>query len=142
LERDRPRLAALRDRLENGILQRIAGTAVVGDREHRLCNTANVTFEFLDSEALLVHLSRAGVAASSGSACTSGSMEPSHVLRAMNVPFTAAQGAVRFSLSRYNDESDVEQVLEAMPGIIETLRAVRPDLGADETGPDSFAAPV
>jgi cysteine desulfurase len=119
----------LRDRLEYGLLERIAGTTVVGDRANRLYNTTNITFEFLESEALLVQLSRAGVAASSGSACTSGSMEPSHVLRAMNVPFTAAQGAVRFSLSREIDESDVDRVLDVMHGIVGKLRQANP-LGA------------
>ncbi|HXX66192.1 MAG TPA: cysteine desulfurase NifS [Polyangiaceae bacterium] len=121
-QEDAARVGALRDRLEEGLLERIGGTAVVGDRSHRLFNTVNVTFEFLESEALLVNLSRAGIAASSGSACTSGSMEPSHVLRAMKVPFTAAQGAVRFSLSRDNVDSDVDRVLEAAPAIVERLR--------------------
>ncbi len=122
LQGEQTRVRALRDRLETALLARIAGTLSVGDREHRLPNTSNVAFEFLESEALLVHLSRAGIAASSGSACTSGSMEPSHVLRAMNVPFTAAHGAVRFSFSRDNDDADVDRVLEVMPGIVETLR--------------------
>jgi cysteine desulfurase len=126
LEEEPARIGVLRDRLETGLLQRIDRTAVVGDRAHRLCNTVNITFEFLESEALLVHLSRAGIAASSGSACTSGSMEPSHVLRAMNVPFTAAQGAVRFSLSRDNDDADVDRVLEVMPGIVSKLREATP----------------
>jgi cysteine desulfurase len=123
---DRPRIGALRDRLENGLLQRVAGAAVAGDRGHRLSNTSNVTFEFLESEALLAQLSRAGIAASSGSACTSGAMEPSHVLRAMHVPFTAALGAVRFSLSRDNDDADVDRVLDVMPGIVEASRAGSP----------------
>jgi cysteine desulfurase len=122
------RVGMLRDRLERGVLERIDGTAVVGDRAHRLCNTANITFEFLESEALLVNLSRAGIAASSGSACTSGSVEPSHVLRAMNVPFTAAQGAVRFSLSRDTDEEDVDRVLDVMPAIVAKLREGTPEV--------------
>jgi cysteine desulfurase len=142
LQVDEARICGLRNRLENGLLQRVAGTTVVGDREHRLPNTSNITFEFLESEAILVHFSRAGIAASSGSACTSGSMEPSHVLRAMNVPFTAAQGAVRFSLSRENDDGDVDRVLEVMPGIVETLREVRAGASMDGDGPESFAAPV
>jgi cysteine desulfurase len=123
---DQSQVAALRDRLETGILGRIEGTRVVGDREHRLANTTNITFELLESEALLTHLSRTGIAASSGSACTSGSMEPSHVLRAMRVPFPEAQGAVRFSLSRDNVDADVDRVLEVMPAIVQQLRAGRP----------------
>jgi cysteine desulfurase len=123
---DQSQVAALRDRLETGILGRIAGTRVVGDLEHRLANTTNITFEFLESEALLIHLSRLGIAASSGSACTSGSMEPSHVLRAMRVPYPEAQGAVRFSLSRDNVDADVDRVLEVMPAIVQELRSGRP----------------
>jgi cysteine desulfurase len=112
----------MRDRLESELLARVEGTVAVGDVAHRLPNTSNITFEFLDSEAILVHLSRAGIAASSGSACASGSMEPSHVLRAMKVPFTAAAGAIRFSFSRDNEEADVDRVLAVMPGILEKLR--------------------
>jgi cysteine desulfurase len=123
---DLSQVAALRDRLETGILGRIEGTRVVGDLEHRLANTTNITFEFLESEALLTHLSRLGIAASSGSACTSGSMEPSHVLRAMRVPFPEAQGAVRFSFSRDNVDADVDRVLEVMPTIVQELRTGRP----------------
>jgi cysteine desulfurase len=142
LDEDRSRVAALRDRLETGLL-RIDGTAAIGDREHRLCNTANITFDFLESEALLVQLSRLGIAASSGSACTSGSMEPSHVLRAMNVPFTAAQGAVRFSLSRNNDGADIDRLLEVMPGIVAKLREGTP-AGRARTAPQppAFDAPA
>jgi cysteine desulfurase len=142
MQADGARIGALRDRLENGLLQRIPCSAVVGDREHRLPNTSNITFEFLESEAILVHLSRAGIAASSGSACTSGSIEPSHVLRAMNVPFTAAGGAVRFSLSRDNDDGDVDRVLEVMPEIVERLREARRGASMQGDGPESFAAPI
>jgi cysteine desulfurase len=126
LEEDTVRMAGLRDRLEQGLLARIRRARPVGDPEHRLPNTANLTFEFLESEALLTHMSRAGVAASSGSACTSGSMEPSHVLRAMRVPFPAAQGAIRFSLSRENDEADVDHVLYVMPAIVAELERIGP----------------
>jgi cysteine desulfurase len=126
LESDRGRVGALRDRLEEAILGRIEGTRVAGDRAHRLANTTNITFELIESEALLAHLSRAGIAASSGSACTSGSMEPSHVLRAMRVPFPEAQGAVRFSLSRDNTDADVDRVLDVLPGIVDRLRSTRP----------------
>jgi cysteine desulfurase len=121
LDEENVRVRALRDRLESGILARVPCASVNGDREHRLPNTSNIAFEFIDGEALLVHLSRAGIAASSGSACTSGSMEPSHVLRAMQVPFTLAQGVVRFSLSRDNDDGDIDRVLEVLPGIVRGL---------------------
>jgi cysteine desulfurase len=122
LDADLRDVGRLRDRLEAGILARIDGTRVVGDQTNRLANTSNITFELLDNEALLTHLSRAGIAASSGSACTSGSIEPSHVLRAMRVPFPEAQGAVRFSLSRDNDEADVDRVLDVLPDIVVQLR--------------------
>ncbi|MGD0679075.1 MAG: cysteine desulfurase NifS [Polyangiaceae bacterium] len=142
LEEMGTRVRALRDRLEKTLLGRIEGTFSAGDREHRLPNTANITFEFLESEALLVRLSRVGIAASSGSACTSGSMEPSHVLRAMKVPYTAAQGAIRFSLSRDNDASDVDRVLEAMPGIVQELRETSPSRSRQEVIAQSLATSV
>jgi cysteine desulfurase len=128
-EDDQRRVSGLRDRLEAGVLARIDCAAMAGDRQNRLFNTTNITFEFLESEALLTHLSRAGVAASSGSACTSGSMEPSHVLRAMRVPYPAAQGAIRFSLSRESDDADVDRVLEILPAVVEELRRTRPAIG-------------
>jgi cysteine desulfurase len=126
LEQDRAHVSTLRDRLEKTLLERVEGTLRVGDPEHRLPNTSNIAFEFMDSEALLVHLSRAGIAASSGSACASGSMEPSHVLRAMQVPFTAAQGAIRFSFGRNNSEADVDRVLEVIPAVGGELRETSP----------------
>ena len=117
---------ALRDKLENGLLERIPKSMLNGHKTQRLPNTANVSFEFVEGEAILLHMNRHGICASSGSACTSGSLEPSHVLRAMGVPFTAAHGSVRFSLSAYNTEAEVDRVLEVMPGIIEELRALSP----------------
>ncbi len=123
---EQTRVAGLRDRLEKGLLQRIGNAFVTGDPENRLPNTANVAFEYIEGEAILLFMNREGIAASSGSACTSGSLEPSHVLRAMNVPYTAAHGAIRFSFSRENDETDVDRVLEAMPQIIERLREMSP----------------
>ncbi|MFA5121517.1 cysteine desulfurase NifS [Zavarzinia sp.] len=123
---EQSRVKALRDRLESGLLQRIGNSFVTGDTDHRLPNTANVAFEFIEGEAILLLLNKQGIAASSGSACTSGSLEPSHVLRAMKVPYTAAHGAIRFSFSRENGEEDVDRVLEVMPGIIEKLRALSP----------------
>lgn len=120
------RVRDLRDRLEKGLLQRIPSCFTTGDAENRLPNTANVAFEFVEGEGILLLLNRAGIAASSGSACTSGSLEPSHVLRAMSIPYTAAHGAIRFSLSRDNSSEEVDRVIEAMPGIIEKLRALSP----------------
>ncbi|MGD0105934.1 MAG: cysteine desulfurase NifS [Rhodopila sp.] len=114
----------LRDRLEQGILQRIPDCAVVGDPVHRLANTSNIAFNRAEAEPILMHLDREGIAVSSGSACTSGSAEPSHVLRAMRVPFTAAHGAIRFSFSRLNGSDDVDRVLDVLPRIVERARAV------------------
>jgi cysteine desulfurase len=116
---------ALRDRLERGILQ-IGGCTVLGDVENRLPNTSNIAFEHLEGEAIVHHLNRAGIAASLGSACASGSMEPSHVLRAMNVPATALLGAIRFSLSRDNTIDEVVGVLNVLPEIIARLRQSSP----------------
>jgi len=120
------RVKAMRDRLEGGILQQISHCRVNGDAEHRLPNTCNIAFTFAEGEAILHHLDRAGIAASSGSACASGSMEPSHVLRAMNVPVTSLQGAIRFSLSRDNSEADIDRALAALPPIVEKARAPSP----------------
>ncbi|WP_084579035.1 cysteine desulfurase NifS [Sphingomonas azotifigens] len=123
---EQTRVAGLRDRLEKGLLQRIGNSFVTGDADHRLPNTSNVAFEYIEGEAILLLMNKEGIAASSGSACTSGSLEPSHVLRAMNVPYTAAHGAIRFSFSRENSEVDVDRVLEAMPPIIARLRDMSP----------------
>ncbi|MBL8565132.1 MAG: cysteine desulfurase NifS [Hyphomicrobiaceae bacterium] len=126
LATDMAYISGLRDRLEKGLLQRIGKSFVTGDSANRLPNTSNIAFEFIEGEAILLLLNRAGIAASSGSACTSGSLEPSHVLRAMGVPYTAAHGAIRFSFSRDNSAEDVDQVLDVMPGIIERLRDLSP----------------
>ena len=126
LEEEGTRVRKLRDRLEEGILASCPDAKVNGDREHRLPNTTNISFEFIEGEAILLHLSALGIAASSGSACTSGSLEPSHVMRAMGVPFTAAHGSIRYSLSRYNTAEDVEYVIEHMPPVIERLREISP----------------
>lgn len=125
MEGEQLRVRALRDRLERGILQ-IGNCSVLGDVENRLPNTSNIAFEHLEGEAIIHHLNRAGIAASLGSACASGSMEPSHVLRAMNVPMTALRGAIRFSLSRVNTIDDVVCVLNLLPEIIAKLRALSP----------------
>ena len=119
------RIRALRDRLEAGLLA-IPETSVNGNRELRLPNTLNISFPYIEGEAMLYHLADAGVCASSGSACTSGSLDPSHVLKAMDVPFTSLHGSLRFSLSRYSTDADVDAVLDAMPGIVKKLRALSP----------------
>lgn len=116
----------LRDRLENSILSSVPNTMVNGDREHRLPNTASIAFEYVEGEAILLMLNEYGICASSGSACTSGSLEPSHVLRAMGVPFTAAHGSIRFSLSRYTTAQEIDIVLEKLPPIIARLRQMSP----------------
>jgi cysteine desulfurase len=117
---------AMRDRLEQGILERVSHCFVTGDPNNRLPNTCNIAFEYIEGEAILLLLNKLGIAASSGSACTSGSLEPSHVMRAMDIPFTAAHGSVRFSLSRYNTMDEVERVIEAVPPIVEQLRKLSP----------------
>ncbi len=126
LEEENNRVRFLRDKLEQGLLERIPGTLVNGDREHRLPNTLSVSFEYVEGESILLMLSNLGICASSGSACTSGSLEPSHVLRAMGIPFTAAHGSVRFSLSIYNTDEDIDYILEQLPPIIERLREISP----------------
>ena len=123
---ERTRVKALRDRLEGALLQRIPNCFVNGDPNDRLPNTCNIAFEYVEGEGILLHLTRAGIAASSGSACTSGSLEPSHVLRAMNIPFTAAHGSIRFSFSRDNVDEDVDRVIEVLPAVLEKLRALSP----------------
>jgi len=126
LEEENIRVRALRDRLEAELLERIPNTIVNGDRQHRLPNTTNLSFEYIEGESILMLLSDEGVCASSGSACTSGSLQPSHVLRAMGVPFTAAHGSIRFSLSIYNTEEDVDAVIDVLPPIIQRLRDISP----------------
>ncbi|MFM2481687.1 cysteine desulfurase NifS [Celerinatantimonas sp. YJH-8] len=120
------KIKALRDKLQAGILDQISHCFVTGDPEHRTANTLNIAFEYIEGEAILLMLNQFGIAASSGSACTSGSLEPSHVMRAMKIPQTAAHGSIRFSLSRYTREKDIDKVLEVIPGIIERLRSISP----------------
>ena len=119
-------LTALRDRLEAGILASCPNVRVNGDRAHRLPNTLNVSFEYIEGEAIAYHLSDLGICISTGSACASGSLDPSHVIRAMGVPFTAVHGSVRFSLSRYNTMDEVDYVLEKLPPVIRNLRDLSP----------------
>ncbi len=131
MEEENGRVRALRDRLEKGLLESVPKSMLNGIKEDRLPNTTNISFEFVEGEAILLHMDRYNICASSGSACTSGSLEPSHVLRAMGVPFTAAHGSIRFSLSIYNTEAEVDFVLEKMPPIIAELRELSPFWKAD-----------
>ena len=116
----------LRDKLEKGILSQVGHCFVTGDPANRLPNTSNIAFEYIEGEAILLLLNKLGIAASSGSACTSGSLEPSHVMRAMGIPYTAAHGTIRFSLSRTNTEAEVDRVIAAVPPIIAQLRKLSP----------------
>ncbi|MCK9614752.1 MAG: cysteine desulfurase NifS [Candidatus Omnitrophica bacterium] len=120
------RVKNLRDKLENGIVEKISNVRVNGHKELRLPNTTNIGFEFIEGESILLKLDEKGIAASSGSACTSGSLMPSHVLRAMGIPFTFIQGSIRFSLSRYNGEEDIDYTIEHLPSIIKLLREISP----------------
>ena len=123
------RIKKLRDTLQEALLK-LPDARLNGSLTKRLPNTLNISFEFIEGEALLYHLSDAGICASSGSACSSGSLEPSHVIRAMGVPFTAVHGSLRFSLSRYNTEEDINQVIKVMPGIVDKLRKISPFVNA------------
>lgn len=126
MEEENTRVRAMRDRLEEGLLSSVPKARLNGHKTARLPNTTNISFEYVEGEAILLHMNRYNICASSGSACTSGSLEPSHVLRAMGVPFTAAHGSIRFSLSVYNTEEEVDFVLDKMPAIIESLRKMSP----------------
>lgn len=119
-------LKGLRDKLEAALLKSCPDVRINGDTNNRLPNTTNLSFEYVEGEAILLRLNEYGVCASSGSACTSGSLEPSHVLRAMGIPFTAIHGSIRFSLSRYNTEAEIDRVIEIMPEIIKELRLLSP----------------
>src|SRR5512139_3408239 len=129
---------ALRDRLEQGILAQVPNAFVTGDPCNRLPNTCNIAFEFIEGEGILLLLNKMGIAASSGSACTSGSLEPSHVMRAMGIPYTAAHGTVRFSLSRYTTAEEIEHVIAAVPPIVAQLRKLSPYWGANGPKAEAF----
>ena len=133
------RVKALRDKLEQAILTAVPNCFVTGNPDRRLPNTCNIAFEYIEGEAILLLLNEHGIAASSGSACTSGSLEPSHVMRAMGVPYTAAHGATRFSLSRETTESEIDQVIAVVPGIIERLRKLSPYWAGAGAAPKEFA---
>ena len=126
LEEVKTRVGQLRDKLESELLRRIPNVMINGDSENRLPNTTSISFEYVEGESILLMIDEFGICASSGSACTSGSLEPSHVLRAMGVPFTAAHGSIRFSLSIYNTEEEIDFIIEKLPPIIEHLRNLSP----------------
>lgn len=118
LKEENTTVRALRDKLEKGLLERIYNARVNGGKANRVPNTSNISFEYIEGELILLHLSDIGICASSGSACTSGSLEPSHVLKAMGIPFTSMHGSVRWSLSRFTTEEEIDYVLEHVPYII------------------------
>ena len=126
LHDENTRVRALRDRLENFILTNIPNTVRNGNKEHRLPNTANIAFDFVEAEAILLLLDGLGICASSGSACTTGSLAPSHVLMAMGLPPMRARGSVRFSLGIYNTEEEVDYLIKHLPGLIQRLRDISP----------------
>ena len=136
LETEAKTVGAMRDRLEAGILASCPNVRVNGDRSHRLPNTLNVSFEYIEGEAIAYRLSDLGICISTGSACASGSLDPSHVIRAMGVPFIAVHGSVRFSLSRYNTMDEVDYVLDKLPPVIKTLRELSPF--GPESNPTTF----
>jgi len=123
---DERRVRGQRDRLEQELEARIPCVQVNGKEAERLSNTVNLSIHFIEGEGMLYQMSAEGICASSGSACTSGSLEPSHVLRAMHIPFTAVHGSIRFSLSRYTTDEEVDRVIELFPGIVENLRRLSP----------------
>ena len=126
IDDENTRIRSMRDRLENELLALIPNGRINGGKAERLPNTASIAFEFVEGEAILLLLSEHGICASSGSACTSGSLEPSHVLRAMGVPFTCAHGSIRFSLSRFSTDAEIDLVIRELPGIIRRLREMSP----------------
>ncbi len=126
LEKEAVYVAKLRDKLEKALVEKCPDPRINGDTAHRLPNTTNISFEYVEGEAILLRIDEYGICASSGSACTSGALEPSHVLRAMGIPYTAIHGSVRFSLSRYNTEDEIDKVIEILPPIIKELRTLSP----------------
>jgi cysteine desulfurase len=118
------RLAGLRDRLEDGILRSVAGTALNGARAPRVPNTTNISFDRTEAESLLIALDLEGIAVSTGSACSSGTLEPSHVLKAMGFPPHRTQNSIRFSLGTANTEADIDRVIAVLPGIVDKLRSL------------------
>jgi cysteine desulfurase len=126
MELENSQVMALRDRLQSELMARIPNARINGGEAERLPNTTSIAYEFVEGEAILLLLSELGVCASSGSACTSGSLEPSHVLRAMGVPFTCAHGSIRFSLSRFTTDAEIDTIIRELPPIIARLRQMSP----------------
>ncbi len=126
LEYENTKVKALRDKLENGILSKIYNARLNSSPYNRVPNTTNIGFEYIEGELILLNLNDLGICASSGSACTSGSLDPSHVLKAMGVPFTALHGSIRFSLSRFTTEEEINYTIEKMPRVINKLTALSP----------------
>ncbi len=135
IEYENTEVKAMRDKLEQGIVNAIPHCFITGDINNRLPNTSDIAFEYIEGEAILMLLNKAGIAASSGSACTSGSLEPSHVMRAMDIPYTAAHGTIRFSFSRYNTMSEVDEVIKVMPQITTMLRKLSPYWDSENNQP-------
>ncbi len=129
------KVKALRDRLEKGLLATFNNASLNGETGRRVPNTTNVGFGYIEGEAILLYLDGKGIAASSGSACSSGSLEPSHVLRAMGVPFTSAHGSIRFSLSRYSTADEVDYVLQVMPEVVNRLLEISPYWDSEKKEP-------
>ncbi len=119
-----PRVAALRDRLEDGVLAQVPGTSVNGDRALRVPNTTNISFDRVESESLLIALDLEGIAVSSGSACSSGTLEPSHVLKAMGYPHQRTLNSIRFSLGSGTTEAEIDHVVEVLPRLVTKLRSL------------------
>jgi len=126
IEKENAYVKRLRDKLENGIQKRIPGLRINGENALRLPNTSNTSFQFVEGESILLLMDQLGICASSGSACTSGSSDPSHVLRAMGIPYNLAAGSIRFSLSVYNTDEEIDFVIEKLPPIVERLRNISP----------------
>jgi cysteine desulfurase len=144
MQEENTRIKRLRDKLESELLAQVPHVLVNGDSQHRLPNTTSLAFEYIEGESILLMMDEFQICASSGSACTSGSLEPSHVLRAMGVPFTAAHGSIRFSLSIYNTEKEIDFIIDKLPPIIQRLRSMSPfwkQIQDKEACPVGFTAP-
>jgi cysteine desulfurase len=135
LAEEQVRVRTLRDRFENALLEKLPNLYINGNREQRLPNTSNIAFDFIEAEAVLLKLDMAGICASSGSACTTGSLDPSHVIVAMGLAPARARSCVRFSFSRYNTDADIDRALEVLPPMIQQLRAMSP---LNENHTDNF----
>jgi len=135
IDEEQTSVRKLRDRLEATLEEKIPYIQINGKAASRLPNTSNVSCHYIEGEAMLYQLSERGICASSGSACTSGSLEPSHVLRALNVPFTAVHGSIRFSFSRYNTDEDIDRIIDVFPEVVASLRRMSPYWDSETNGP-------